>query len=344
MKRTYTGSILAIALTGYGTAVQAQESCSSDIDELRDQLENEQISASLEQRIKALLDQVEDSENCARLLMSSNERSDADGQAQARVQGRAQASSQEPNRPGAQGRAEVGGRAELEGRADQDRFGDDDRAAAAARAQAGQPARSAQVAQPAGQAARAGQASGAMVTRQATQLDDVVVVSASGEDIGEIDEIVRSSADGKHYGVLEIGGILGVGETEKLVALEDLEYDADENRLYISASQNVEQLPDFDEELYTELDGEMTVQVRSRAAGAGARIDTDTRRPFESGSADVGVSAEDLQSSFRQADGNGDGRLSESEAEMIDHLDFSSADTNGDGFITSIELINAGND
>jgi hypothetical protein len=266
MKSIYAGSLLAFALTGYGTAAQAQDSCASDIDELKNQLENEQISASLEQRINALLDQVEDSENCAQLLMPSNARPDSDQPAGQRNPGAAS----ERRAAGA-----VGAGAQVENEA---------RVQRQAQADSQQPNR----AGPA-QSANADRASGAMVSRQATQLDDVVVVSASGDEIGELDEILRSDADGEYYGVLEIGGLLGIGETEKLVALEDLEYDARENRLYMSERQNVEQLADYDEgeESYTELDGDMTVQVRARAAGAGAEIDTETRRPLESDADDI---------------------------------------------------------
>jgi hypothetical protein len=104
-----------------------------------------------------------------------------------------------------------------------------------------------------------------MVVRQATGLDDTEVVLANGDSIGKIDEIVHSNIDGDFYGVLEVGGIFGIGEAKRrIVALEDLEYDADENRLYLSSSRNVEELAEFDAELYSETDNETTVQIRSR--------------------------------------------------------------------------------
>ena len=66
--------------------------------------------------------------------------------------------------------------------------------------------------------------------------------------------------------MFEVGGILGIGETKRrVVSLEDLEYDADEDRLYLSLSQKVEELAEFDAELYLEIDNETTVQLRSRA-------------------------------------------------------------------------------
>jgi hypothetical protein len=114
------------------------------------------------------------------------------------------------------------------------------------------------------QSVTADELSGPMIARQATGLDDIEVLSANGESIGEIDEIVHSNVDGKYYGVLEVGGILGVGETERLIDLDHVEFDAEEERLYLSSSQNVEELAEFDPELFSEIDNETTVQLRSR--------------------------------------------------------------------------------
>lgn len=107
---------------------------------------------------------------------------------------------------------------------------------------------------------------GPLVVRQATGLDDTEVVSANGETIGKIDEVVHSNIDGDFYGVIEVDGVLDIGETKRrVVALKDLEYDTDENRLYLSSSRNVEELAEFDAELFSEIDNETTVQIRSRS-------------------------------------------------------------------------------
>ena len=114
--------------------------------------------------------------------------------------------------------------------------------------------------------APADELSGPMVIRQATGLDDTEIVLENGDSIGKIDEIVHSNVDGDFYGVLEVDGVLDAGESKRrIVALEDLEYDVDEDRLYLSASRNVEELAEFDAELYSEIDNETTVQIRSRA-------------------------------------------------------------------------------
>lgn len=107
---------------------------------------------------------------------------------------------------------------------------------------------------------------GEMIARQATSLDGTEVVSENGDSIGEIDEIVHSTVDGKYYGIIDVGGFLGIGESERLVALEDLEYDANEERLYLSPIRSVEGLAEFDMDLFDESDNESTVQIRSRAS------------------------------------------------------------------------------
>jgi hypothetical protein len=129
--------------------------------------------------------------------------------------------------------------------------------------QAGQDAHAKQT-ESASQSSTADQLPGEFIARQATGLADTVVVSANGESIGEINEIVHSNVDGHYYGVLQVSGVLGIGETERLIALEDLEYDADENRLYLSSSQKLEELAEFDMELFSEIDNETTVQLRMR--------------------------------------------------------------------------------
>ena len=104
-----------------------------------------------------------------------------------------------------------------------------------------------------------------MIVRQATGLADLEVMSANGDSIGEIDEVVYSNVDGEFYGVLEVSGILGIGDVQRLVALNDLEFDPNEERLYLSSSPDLEEaLAEFDPELYSETENETTVQIRSR--------------------------------------------------------------------------------
>ncbi len=117
---------------------------------------------------------------------------------------------------------------------------------------------------------------GPMVVRQANALDDHEIVLADGNSIGKIDEVVYSNIEGDFYGVIEVGGILDIGEVERrIVALEDLEYDADEDRLYLSSSRDVEELAEYDAELYSETDNETTVQLRSRTGSENIIQDRD---------------------------------------------------------------------
>ncbi len=64
-------------------------------------------------------------------------------------------------------------------------------------------------------------------TRDSTYLksvDDAKVVTADGEEIGEISEILVD-ADGKPAGYLvELGGFLGLGERDVAIPLEALEW------------------------------------------------------------------------------------------------------------------------
>lgn len=62
------------------------------------------------------------------------------------------------------------------------------------------------------------------------QLAGATIESTSGDEIGEIDKIVQSNADGRYFAVVDMGGFLGVGEQRKAVPINELYYDAQRNR------------------------------------------------------------------------------------------------------------------
>ena len=86
-------------------------------------------------------------------------------------------------------------------------------------------------------------------TRDATHLmevDDIDVVTADGETIGKVEEILIDS-EGRPAGFLvEMGGLLDLGDTEVAVPLEALEWTGTE---YVSkmTQQQLERLKPFDE-------------------------------------------------------------------------------------------------
>lgn len=65
--------------------------------------------------------------------------------------------------------------------------------------------------------------------------DEIVgkaVVSAEGEEIGEVQEVVEDPASGDKFAVVDVGGFLGVGQKSVVIALNELQTSASgEDRL-----------------------------------------------------------------------------------------------------------------
>jgi len=80
------------------------------------------------------------------------------------------------------------------------------------------------------------QAAYELLSMDEEQLDDMAVTNAEGEDLGEVEEIVRERQTGQHYVVVEMGGTLGLGENEALIPLNKLHYNEAEDRLIAETS------------------------------------------------------------------------------------------------------------
>jgi hypothetical protein len=95
-------------------------------------------------------------------------------------------------------------------------------------------------------------ASAGISAEQAQGLVGETIKSSSGEDIGEVDKIVRSRA-GEHFAVAQVGGFLGVGEETRAIPLASLELDGQRNLVSRMSREELERLPEFDEADYMEL-------------------------------------------------------------------------------------------
>ena len=96
---------------------------------------------------------------------------------------------------------------------------------------------------------------------KADDLEDKTVRNQAGEDVGEIDDIVRD-ADGEYYAVLEVGGFLGIGEKHVLVPLSRMMMGEDE--VILLSTEDEEQLksmPAYDDKVegYTEIEGNQSL-------------------------------------------------------------------------------------
>ena len=83
------------------------------------------------------------------------------------------------------------------------------------------------------------------------KLSGKTVVTATGEEIGEIDEVGYSSTHQERVAVIEAGGFLGVGEKRIAIPLSELEISEDGNVKTTMTRDAIEMQEEFDEAGFT---------------------------------------------------------------------------------------------
>ncbi|HLU06665.1 MAG TPA: PRC-barrel domain-containing protein [Woeseiaceae bacterium] len=85
----------------------------------------------------------------------------------------------------------------------------------------------------------------------ADKLSGKSVVTADGEEIGDIDEVGYSATHQERVAVIEAGGFLGVGEKRVAVPLSELELGSDGNVKTTMDRDSIESQEEFDEAGFT---------------------------------------------------------------------------------------------
>jgi len=79
------------------------------------------------------------------------------------------------------------------------------------------------------------------------QLEDMLVVDARGEDVGEIDDSVADRVTGERFAVIEVGGFWGFGSKEVLAPLSELKRSTGREQLIVERLlDEPKSRPDFD--------------------------------------------------------------------------------------------------
>ena len=100
--------------------------------------------------------------------------------------------------------------------------------------------------------AQTGMSAGQGIT--ADQLEDKKVVNNTGEEIGEVEKIVRSKDDNKLHAVVEVGGVLGMGEKEVAMPLSELSMQNDQlMSAQATSREQIESKSEYKEDQYEEL-------------------------------------------------------------------------------------------
>lgn len=268
---TYTGGLLTLALGGYGSAAHGQEDCQRQLEQLQSQVQEKELDAQTRREIEALLERAQDvsDEECQTLAGEVREQLDTAQSVQ----------------PAELARAETGGGA-LEGgvaEAGSPQAHEDpdvhvvESETVAQTAPREQSEAEVVIEEPVDEdvrrelpseepaAARSDQQEppqrGTISDAEAMELIGRNLQSRDGEDIGEISEVARSLADQQLHALVDIGGLLGVGERTVSIPLERTDIDQDGNVTTQMSRDEIENMEVHDPTLYASIEeeGETTI-------------------------------------------------------------------------------------
>lgn len=110
--------------------------------------------------------------------------------------------------------------------------------------------------------AQASQQSG-KISKRAEDFDDIDVYNRKGDEIGELEELVRQGENGKIQAVISVGGFFDIGDKDIVVPLEELSMH--EDKLVLSEREATEKQlktrPAYDESQYQELADDEQVEI-----------------------------------------------------------------------------------
>lgn len=92
---------------------------------------------------------------------------------------------------------------------------------------------------------------------QVSDLEGRDVFTQDGEEIGDVDRVVRHTQDGDIYVIVTDGGFLGIGEDEMAFPLDELQLSEDDEIVLQSPVSDIQRdAGDFDDDDYEELEGD----------------------------------------------------------------------------------------
>src|SRR5690606_25796283 len=100
------------------------------------------------------------------------------------------------------------------------------------------------------------QTSGTITEDQASELIGQAVHTRDGEDVGEITGVARSLTDQQLYGLVDVGGFLGIGERTVSIPLDRAQVDQEGNLVTQMSRQEVEQMEEYDETQFASIEDE----------------------------------------------------------------------------------------
>lgn len=92
----------------------------------------------------------------------------------------------------------------------------------------------------------------------AEELQGLTIVTATGEEVGEVDRVGHSETDQERVVTVDVGGFLGVGARTIAIPLSELEMTSDGRLQTTLTRESLETQPEFDEQGFTEEGQEST--------------------------------------------------------------------------------------
>jgi hypothetical protein len=88
---------------------------------------------------------------------------------------------------------------------------------------------------------------------EAYQLIGSRIITAEGDEVGEVQAVARSRTGSDLYAVADVGGFFGIGERTVALPLERADIDREGNLITKMSREELEQLRDYDSEQFAAL-------------------------------------------------------------------------------------------
>lgn len=107
----------------------------------------------------------------------------------------------------------------------------------------------------------AGQLDDALRDMQVSEIEGMTVVNQQDEEIGDVQSVVRDNDTGDLHVVITVGGLWGMGGSDITLPLAEMELQDDQlvTRQPYDEDELEESAQEYDEERYSEVDGDMTL-------------------------------------------------------------------------------------
>ncbi|WP_181870005.1 PRC-barrel domain-containing protein [Halomonas sp. DQ26W] len=95
---------------------------------------------------------------------------------------------------------------------------------------------------------------------QVSELENRDLINQDGEELGDIERVVRDTQSGDIYVIVTEGGFLGFGEDEMAYPIENLEIRSD-GEVVLQSQSGERSADEFDDDNYEKLDGDVRIDV-----------------------------------------------------------------------------------